>query len=388
MIRKMVRCLVILCLIVAIEAKSPIIFIPGSFCSLLEVRVNTTLQPICPKSLDNQWTLLWLNVRLWEPEFLPCFHRIIQFVFNSSTNSFENPIGVEVRLLKNSTTGSFLDGLLWEYVGLDKMFYHFIKTFNYTDKLNLHSVPYDFRRGTNESLYEFIRNLKQLIEFTYNRNENQSVHLISHSTGGSMVLFFLSQQSQQWKGRFIQTWISLSGNLAGEVDNFEDILRGFVSPMIPKEILQTWDFYAWRLPEPFVFGSKRLLIQTTRKNYTSFDIQQFLIDINATDLAQIYPQTASILGDLPAPNVDTYCFYGVNVSTPIAYRIDEKNRLETIHGWGDGEQDDTTNMSCQLWNETMSDKYRLICKGFDRISHTRLVGNDQVLNEIDRVIRE
>jgi len=388
MIRKMVRCLVILCLIVAIEAKSPIIFIPGSFCSLLEVRVNTTLQPICPKSLDNQWTLLWLNVRLWEPEFLPCFHRIIQFVFNSSTNSFENPIGVEVRLLKNSTTGSFLDGLLWEYVGLDKMFYHFIKTFNYTDKLNLHSVPYDFRRGTNESLYEFIRNLKQLIEFTYNRNENQSVHLISHSTGGSMVLFFLSQQSQQWKDRFIQTWISLSGNLAGEVDNFEDILRGFVSPMIPKEILQTWDFYAWRLPEPFVFGSKRLLIQTTRKNYTSFDIQQFLNDINATDLAQIYPQTASILGDLPAPNVDTYCFYGVNVSTPIAYRIDEKNRLETIHGRGDGEQDDTTNMSCQLWNETMSDKYRLICKGFDRISHTRLVGNDQVLNEIDRVIRE
>lgn len=388
MIRKMVRCLVVLCLIVAIEAKSPIIFIPGSFCSLLEVRVNTTLQPICPKSLDNQWTLLWLNVRLWEPEFLPCFHRIIQFVFNSSTNSFENPIGVEVRLLKNSTTGSFLDGLLWEYVGLDKMFYHFIKTFNYTDKLNLHSVPYDFRRGTNESLYEFIRNLKQLIEFTYNRNENQSVHLISHSTGGSMVLFFLSQQSQQWKDRFIQTWISLSGNLAGEVDNFEDILRGFVSPMIPKEILQTWDFYAWRLPEPFVFGSKRLLIQTTRKNYTSIDIQQFLNDINATDLAQIYPQTASILGDLPAPNVDTYCFYGVNVSTPIAYRIDEKNRLETIHGWGDGEQDDTTNMSCQLWNETMSDKYRLICKGFDRISHTRLVGNDQVLNEIDRVIRE
>jgi len=388
MIRKMVRCLVVLCLIVAIEAKSPIIFIPGSFCSLLEVRVNTTLQPICPKSLDNQWTLLWLNVRLWEPEFLPCFHRIIQFVFNSSTNSFENPIGVEVRLLKNSTTGSFLDGLLWEYVGLDKMFYHFIKTFNYTDKLNLHSVPYDFRRGTNESLYEFIRNLKQLIEFTYNRNENQSVHLISHSTGGSMVLFFLSQQSQQWKDRFIQTWISLSGNLAGEVDNFEDILRGFVSPMIPKEILQTWDFYAWRLPEPFVFGSKRLLIQTTRKNYTSIDIQQFLNDINATDLAQIYPQTSSILGDLPAPNVDTYCFYGVNVSTPIAYRIDEKNRLETIHGWGDGEQDDTTNMSCQLWNETMSDKYRLICKGFDRISHTRLVGNDQVLNEIDRVIRE
>lgn len=384
----MVRCLVVLCLIVAIEAKSPIIFIPGSFCSLLEVRVNTTLQPICPKSLDNQWTLLWLNVRLWEPEFLPCFHRIIQFVFNSSTNSFENPIGVEVRLLKNSTTGSFLDGLLWEYVGLDKMFYHFIKTFNYTDKLNLHSVPYDFRRGTNESLYEFIRNLKQLIEFTYNRNENQSVHLISHSTGGSMVLFFLSQQSQQWKDRFIQTWISLSGNLAGEVDNFEDILRGFVSPMIPKEILQTWDFYAWRLPEPFVFGSKRLLIQTTRKNYTSIDIQQFLNDINATDLAQIYPQTASILGDLPAPNVDTYCFYGVNVSTPIAYRIDEKNRLETIHGRGDGEQDDTTNMSCQLWNETMSDKYRLICKGFDRISHTRLVGNDQVLNEIDRVIRE
>ncbi|CAF4838800.1 unnamed protein product, partial [Rotaria sp. Silwood1] len=45
------------------DSKSPIIFIPGSFCSLVEVRINTTLQPSCPISLHNQWILLWLNIR-------------------------------------------------------------------------------------------------------------------------------------------------------------------------------------------------------------------------------------------------------------------------------------------------------------------------------------
>jgi hypothetical protein len=80
----------------------------------------------------------------------------------------------------------------------------------------------------------------------------------------------------------------------------------------------------------------------------------------------------------------------VNISTPIGYISEsdhfDSRKLETIHGWGDGEQDDTTNMSCQLWKETMDRKYGLILKGFDRVGHISLVGNNQVLEEIDRII--
>ena len=369
----------------SIDSKSPIIFIPGSFCSLLEVRINTTLQSSCPNSFDNQWILLWLNLRLFDPNLLPCFHNIFKFVYNSSSNSFENPPGVETRIQPNSINGSFLSGILWEYIGLDKFLYHFVTKYDYIDGVNLHSIPYDFRRGRNETLFIFNNNLKELIELTYIKNSNKSVYLVSHSTGGSMVLFFLSQQSQLWKDQYINSWISLSGNLAGEVDNIENIIEGFISPIIPENVIQTWDFFAWRIPEPMIYGSERIIIETPLKNYTSYNMQEFLYDFNAKELSFIYPEVSSILSSLPSPNVNTYCFYGVNISTPIGYKFNNK-KLETIYGWGDGEQDDTTNMSCQLWNKTMDQKYKLIQKGFDKIKHTALVGNDKILAEIDQII--
>ncbi|CAF3930202.1 unnamed protein product, partial [Rotaria sp. Silwood1] len=81
---------------------------------------------------------------------------------------------------------------------------------------------------------------------------------------------------------------------------------------------------------------------------------------------------------------------GVKISTPIGYisKSDQfhNNELETIYGWGDGEQDDTTNMSCQLWKNTMDIKYKLILKGFNKVNHLELVGNDYVLEEISQII--
>ncbi|CAF1191845.1 unnamed protein product [Adineta steineri] len=377
-------------LIVSNDSLSPIIFIPGSFCSLLEVRINTTLQPSCPQSLDNKWILLWLNLRLFEPSYLSCYHNIFRFIYNYSSNSFENPPGVETRIIVNSINGSFLDGLLWEYIQLDKFLFHFVTKHKYIDGQNMHSVPYDFRRGTNKTLFLFNNNLKELIESTYIRNMNKSVYLISHSTGGSMVLYFLSQQLQTWKNQYINSWISLSGNIAGEVDNIENLVQGFLSPVVSRDVIQSWDFFAWRLPEPMIYGSERIIVKTPSRNYTSYDMLDFLRDINAKELSLIYSQASSILASLPEPNVNTYCFYGVNISTPIGYisKSDrfEDNKLETIRGWGDGEQDDTTNMSCQLWNKTMDKKYKFISKGFHRISHLELVGNDKVLEEIDQII--
>jgi lysophospholipase-3 len=334
--------------------------------------------------------LLWLNLRLFEPNLLSCFNNIFKFVYNSSSNSFENPLGVETRIVPNSINGSFLDGLLWEYIQLDKFLFHFLTKYNYKDGQNLHSIPYDFRRGTKETLFIFNKNFKQLIELTYRKNMNNSVYLISHSTGGSMILYFLSQQSQIWKDQYINSWISLSGNIAGEVDNIENLIRGFLSPIVSRDVIQTWDFFAWRLPEPMIYGSERIIIKTSSRNYTSYDMIDLLYDVNAKELSLIYSQASSILGSLPAPNVNTYCFYGVNISTPVGYisKSDrfENDKLETIHGSGDGEQDDTTNMSCQLWKKTMDRKYKLILMGFDRISHLELVGSDKVLNEIDQII--
>ena len=384
-------CLVFVLLVsTSSESLSPIIFVPGSFCSLLEVRINTTLQPSCPLAFHNQWLLLWLNLRLVDPTHLACFEQIFRFSYNASSNSFVDPPGVETRTVPRTSDASFLQGLLWEYVELEKFLTHFTRRFHYADGVNLRSMPYDFRRGNEKSLLTFTQNLKILIESTYAENSNSSVTLISHSTGGSMTLFFLSQQDQQWKDRYVRRWISLSGNIAGEVDNIQSVIQGFLSPIVSASVLQSWDFFAWRLPEPLIYGSERVLVQTPSRNYTSFQMLDLLQAMNATDLARLYPQASALLGSLPPPNVSTYCFFGANISTAVAYRSAsdhfDDGQLQTIEGSGDGEQDDTTNMSCERWKETMDRKYTLVIKGFNRVNHLALVGDEEVLKEIDQII--
>jgi lysophospholipase III len=369
---------------------SPIIFIPGSFCSLLEVRINTTIQTSCSTSFHNRWIRLWWNVRLFEPTHLACFQRIFQFVYDNATQSFVHPAGVETRPIIKSNNSTFLHGLLWEYIELDKFQNHLIRKYNYTDGRNLRSIVYDFRRGTQTMLLDFTTSLKGLVELTYADNSNTSLHLISHSTGGSMILFFLSQQTQLWKDRYIRRWISLSGNLAGEVDNLQYLIQGFLSPIVSRQVLQTWDFFAWRLPEPTTYGSQRIIVQTPSRNYTSVNMLDLLHDMHANDLAVIYPSSSLILASKPAPNVATYCFSGTNISTAIGYRSKfdqfDGKQLATIYGSGDGEQDDTTNMSCQQWNRTMDRIYPLIVKGFNRIHHTAMVSHRKVLDKIDKII--
>ena len=390
----MVRCLSLLIICILLfkfnfsQTNYPIVFVPGFLCSILEVRINTTIVDVCPKSLHNQWTVLWLNVRLFEPEYLLCFHKIFAFIYNETTNEFVNENGIETRVVSHSNKSLFLDGLLWEYVGLDLFRNHFIEKYHYKDGIDLRSIAYDFRRGNKQSLSLFNQQLKQLIESTFTMNNNKSIYLISHSLGGSMSLQFLSEQNQLWKDQYIRGWISLSGNLAGGIDNIENVVKGFVSPLIPSKITQTWDFFSWRLPEPIVYDENIIIVQTPSKNYTAKYMFQLLNDLNAKQLAQVYVESSLIIGSLPSPNVNTYCFFGANISTPIAYSstTDTFDKLETIYGLGDGELDYKSLMSCQLWNSTMNSKYKLVIEPFTDVTHIGMVGNKMVLQKIDEIL--
>ncbi|CAF1296842.1 unnamed protein product [Adineta ricciae] len=391
----MVRCLLLFVSLIILwkcsinEGKPSIIFVPGFLCSLLEIRINTTIQTKCPKSIDNQWILLWLNLRLFQPEYFLCFHEIFQLIYNETSMNFENPPGIQTRLLTNSSKSSFLNGLLWEYIGLDQFLFHFLFKHQYEDGINIRSISYDFRRGTNESLNEFCQRLKELIEITYLTNKNEKISLISHSLGGSMTLNFLNQQNEIWKEKYIHSWISLSGNLAGGIDNIQSLIQGFVSPLIPKTILQTWDFYSWRLPNSFIYGTKRILIESPKKNYSSNDFFDFLNQLGAKQLAQVYLKSSLILSTFSPPNVNTFCFFGTNISTPIKY-ISTSNtfhgKLSILYGSGDGELDDTNNYSCQLWNQTMDPKYQLTIKSFPYVTHVGLLSNSNLLRQIDQIL--
>jgi lysophospholipase-3 len=72
---------------------------------------------------------------------------------------------------------------------------------------------------------ELYDNIKTLIETTYASNGNTPVHVVSHSMGGPLFLYFLNQMTQAWKDQYIQTFIPIAGPWAGS----PKALRGLIS---------------------------------------------------------------------------------------------------------------------------------------------------------------
>lgn len=63
----------------------------------------------------------------------------------------------------------------------------------------------------------FFNKLKDLIEETYDNNNQTAVTLLAHSMGGPMTLVFLQRQSQKWKDKYINCLITLAAVWGGSV---------------------------------------------------------------------------------------------------------------------------------------------------------------------------
>ena len=61
------------------------------------------------------------------------------------------------------------------------------------------------------SATQYFKKLHKLIEDTYHTNGNEKIMLLSHSMGAPYTLYFLERQPQEWKDKYIQAWITISG---------------------------------------------------------------------------------------------------------------------------------------------------------------------------------
>lgn len=59
--------------------------------------------------------------------------------------------------------------------------------------------------------------LTKLVEDTYTINNNSKVVLLGHSLGNLVLLYFLNQKTQEWKDKFIGSFVTLSAPWGGSV---------------------------------------------------------------------------------------------------------------------------------------------------------------------------
>ncbi|CAH8832885.1 unnamed protein product [Trichobilharzia szidati] len=228
----------------------------------------------------------------------------------------------------------------------------------------LRAAPYDFRKTPHENLKYFDK-LKQLIEETYENGENRPVYLLAHSMGSLYSMYFLKQQTKDWKQRYIRGFISVSAPFGGSMEalysetcgnNFAVPAR---TPFAFREAERSFPAMAFLLPDPRLWSEEEKVIITPNKNYSVHDMKAMFEDMSFPSGYLMMQEGKKTIDTLERPtDVDIYCIYGVQLptisqmifSTPGKFRSSFPNHIPLIkYGDGDGMVNIRSLSVCNNW---------------------------------------
>ena len=226
----------------------------------------------------------------------------------------------------------------------------------------------------------------------YGTNGNRKVTIVVHSMGGPVSLYFLTRVvSQEWKDTYIHSYVTLAGAWSGG----NEILATLVSGPTTNGIIQrqigvdelrnlsrTFPSYYLLIPRAAVWNDT-VLVVTPSRNYTANDYQQLFADAG---YPQGYTQFTEIDMLRPAPNVPTYCFYGLGVDTPMTFIYDDgfpNSQPTVISGDGDDSVNRPSSEICLQWANSGYPFNRTIFQGVD---HTAILTDASVLRAIEDIV--
>jgi len=224
---------------------------------------------------------------------------------------------------------------------------------------DIRAAPYDWRVGPDQYENQF-ELLKLLIEDTYRINNNMRVIVTSLSLGGPYFTLFLNRYvSEEWKAKYIKAFVPFSGTWSGTalaalfLINIKD---GFGK--LPKkqydefqEAIRSFGSIIWLLP----FPSSDIIVSTSKKNYTAAELYDIFVSLDATSVIRQYKNIVPYM-NFTAPNVETYCFYGYNLTTPSRFYFDDFSQAPSkiFYLDGDGTATLESMQICTKWAEQQS----------------------------------
>jgi len=184
------------------SATGPILLVPGFAGSGLKARLSkqNTAAWYCFKKWD--WFRIWLSLE--ELLVQDCWADNLKLRYDEETNTYQNAEGVEIDGIEfGGLQGvDFLDYFYGIPVPITSYFAEMIASFEavgFTPGKDLRGVPYDWRLPPDNHLSDFYPRFQSLVEETYELNGQTSVHLITHSLGGPVTLYFLNSMPRAWK---------------------------------------------------------------------------------------------------------------------------------------------------------------------------------------------
>jgi len=392
----------------------PIILIPGDGGSQIEARLNKTTSNHWWCSKVSTWYDLWFDL----PQLFGktrCWSDNMRLIYNSTTHTTYNAPGVETRIpgFGNDTASvEWIDKSMRSYSTYFSLIVSKILPFGYIRGENLHGAPYDFRRAANEHA-EYFAKVKTLVETTYAKNGNVQVLLVCHSMGSIMMSYFLNQQTQAWKDKYIRSLVSIAGVWGGtaravKVFAVGDNLDSWF--LNEKNLLweRTNPSLAWLMPSKEFWPDDEVLVQTDGKNFTRTNLGEYFTTLGEPNMASMVEDTRGLLAGFPAPNVEVFCSHGSKVDTTervvypkgsfpsVQKEILIEDNVSSLKIWpwpsnpslikGDG--DGTVNIrsleGCLKWRKTQSQPVHH--QVFEKVNHLDMLRTEEPTQNVADII--
>lgn len=239
--------------------------------------------------------------------------------------------------------------------------------------------------------------LKQLIEDVYNNNSQQRIVLLAHSMGSPTSLYFLTKiVDQEWKDKHIRAYVTMAGVWHGAGKAAKAFVSGDNEGIIidrdswGRDSQRTFPSNAWLLPYPSdTWTDEDVLVVTEKRNYTAWDYKDLFADLNYTRGWDMFNEIMNLTGQLPPPNVTTYCFYGnISKTTPVQFVYAPggfpNSEPTTIYSDGDGTVNINSLMACSRWQGKQS--YSVTLRQFPNAEHVHTIKNKDVIAAVDAIV--
>ncbi|VDK68485.1 unnamed protein product [Litomosoides sigmodontis] len=343
----------------------PVVLVPGYGGSQLKAKLTgkpETVHYWCARQTDNFFDL-WLNLELFLPKVIDCWVDNMKLVYDRTTNRTSNMPGVLINVpgFQNTNTVEWLDT---SKAAEGRYFTDIVEALlplGYRRGKSVVGAPYDWRQAPNE-FEDYYSNLTKMIEESYRSCGHQKVIVIAHSMGNPLMLYFYNQiVTQEWKNKFIHSHISIAGAWGGALQIIRLLASGYnmnhyrilLPPSSLREMQRSFTSSTFLFPSYNVWKEDEILATVDNKNYTLGNVKQFFEDIDYEVGWYQYRNTAHLLGDFQAPNVEVHCIYGYGIDTPESFVWSKKwfpdYQPDTKYGDGDGTVNRRSLEACKKW---------------------------------------